>query len=582
MNKKGFVFIETIIVITVLITALLLIYAGFVNVLNNEKVHAYYDDPVYLYRSIYLKNFLEQNNTHVLFNGVDENAIIRFNCNYEGLIEDYGDLTLNTNAFCETLLSAINVDNLYLTQYNINDYKNCPNFYSGNSSITPSEMCLKLENLMDYPTYDYFRTLRSYSSDNKLITGYRMILVYKNLLSDVEDCNPADKVCTENEYVEHYYSSLKLSDAHTENKFKKVQVNVVNGTANVSEINTVEGRTVTVKITADSTHTVNSHATVSCTNGQTGLLSNSNFTVSNVTDNTVCTVTLPVKCSKANGSTWDYAYKGSSHTFTAACRGTYDIELWGAQGGNSGGKGAYVKGRISVDANQKLYLFIGGTNGYNGGAAGGIYSYDSNGGGASDVRLLNEITSLNSRIMVAGGGGASIVNGTVTAAGGAGGKNTGGNGSVAFYNNGCGTSVARCEECDTTTVNNVTCTTGNSCGCLSHDATGATQTRGGIGAHYLRYKSTNTYTLSTAADGRFGIGGVPGGGGGFYGGGGGLIAGNAYVGASGGSSCANGSLNVINNYYDCSTNNYKFTNISFTSGNNTGDGKAKITLVESF
>ena len=97
-----------------------------------------------------------------------------------------------------------------------------------------------------------------------------------------------------------------------------------------------------------------------------------------------------------------------------------------------------------------------------------------------------------------------------------------------------------------------------------------------------KYKSGTTYILSNASDGRFGVGGTPGGGGGFYGGGGGLIAGNAYVGGGGGSSCVNGSLDVIDNYYDCSSNNFKFNNITYTAGNNTGNGHATITLLESF
>ena len=581
MNKKGFVFVETIIVITVLITALLLIYAGFVSVLNNEKVHSYYDDPVYLYRSIYLKSFLEKNNTSVLFNGVDENGIIRFNCNYEGLIEDYDNVSLNTNAFCETLLSAINVDSVFLTQYNINDYKNCPNFYSKDNSLVPSEMCLKLENLMDYPTYDYFRTLRSYSDSNNLISGYRMILVYRNLLNDVEECNPNDVVCKENEYYENYYTSLKLQDAHTENKFKNVRVNVVHGSTSINSVNTVVGRDLTFAITP-ATNYKTDHAQVSCTNGQTGVVSGSNFVINNVTNDTVCTVTLMPKCSVADNTSWNFDYSGNSQTFTAACRGTYQIELWGAQGGGAGGKGGYTTGEISIDANQKFYLFIGGTNGYNGGAAGGVYPYDNAGGGATDVRLLNDISNLNSRIMVAGGGGGSIINGTYKAAGGNAGGRNGGKGKVTFFDNGCGESVAVCQECDTTVNGEVTCTTGTSCGCLSHDASGATQISGGSGAHYLKYKSGTTYILSNASDGRFGVGGTPGGGGGFYGGGGGLIAGNAYVGGGGGSSCVNGSLDVIDNYYDCSSNNYKFNNITYTAGNNTGNGHATITLLESF
>ena len=119
--------------------------------------------------------------------------------------------------------------------------------------------------------------------------------------------------------------------------------------------------------------------------------------------------------------------------------GIYQIELWGAQGGdaryqntnnlrpNSGGKGAYVKGTIRFERTTKLYLYIGGKGedqkyidqtqskgGFNGGGKGGVETHDTTypesgagGGGSTDLRLLkgdNE-ESLKSRIMVAGAGG---------------------------------------------------------------------------------------------------------------------------------------------------------------------------------
>ena len=125
-------------------------------------------------------------------------------------------------------------------------------------------------------------------------------------------------------------------------------------------------------------------------------------------------------------------------------RGTYKIELWGAQGGdarlansetmqeNIGGKGGYVSGIIRLTQSTQMYLFVGGRGqdqnsteqyaygkgGYNGGGDGGIDLYDSSlpesgagGGGSTDIRLTdnqtNPIISLKSRIMVAAGGGGS-------------------------------------------------------------------------------------------------------------------------------------------------------------------------------
>jgi hypothetical protein len=75
-------------------------------------------------------------------------------------------------------------------------------------------------------------------------------------------------------------------------------------------------------------------------------------------------------------------------------------EIVGASGaGSSPGLGAVVKGYLTVQSGQTLNLYVGGTNGYNGGGSSGIAS----GGGATDIRING--TNLNNRVIVAGGGG---------------------------------------------------------------------------------------------------------------------------------------------------------------------------------
>lgn len=94
---------------------------------------------------------------------------------------------------------------------------------------------------------------------------------------------------------------------------------------------------------------------------------------------------------------WEYSYENKSQDFTAPCSGTYKMELWGAQGGDSiedvssglqatsiGGTGSYVSGSLHISKNKTLYLYVGsqGENrtyndgigialgGYNGGGSG--------------------------------------------------------------------------------------------------------------------------------------------------------------------------------------------------------------------
>ncbi len=157
-----------------------------------------------------------------------------------------------------------------------------------------------------------------------------------------------------------------------------------------------------------------------------------------------------------------FSYTGSSQTFTAPYSGWYEIELWGAQGGNTrynangtgsivlGGKGSYINGKIFLTANQTLYIYIGGKGqdggtligtqalgGYNGGGAGlvgGTSEQNSGGGGGStDIRITsgawNSAESLASRIMVASGG-AGASNWVNAVSGGAGGCLIGLNGQL--------------------------------------------------------------------------------------------------------------------------------------------------------
>ena len=109
-----------------------------------------------------------------------------------------------------------------------------------------------------------------------------------------------------------------------------------------------------------------------------------------------------------------YEYTGTEQTFTAQSTGSYLIELWGAGAGTNdlNGRGAYTKGVINLSAGDNLYIYVGQSPTsfaatFNGG--GSCSNTCQPGGGATDVRLFrgdwNNLTSLRSRIMVAGGGG---------------------------------------------------------------------------------------------------------------------------------------------------------------------------------
>lgn len=155
-------------------------------------------------------------------------------------------------------------------------------------------------------------------------------------------------------------------------------------------------------------------------------------------------------------NTFKYDYTGVEQMFTSPKKGVYKIELWGASGGShngTGGNGSYTTGEITLEANEKLYVYVGERPTYTSGMCyetnqnaafnGNINGTCTGGGGATDVRLVagdwSSFDSLKSRIMVAAGGGGAYYAGK----GGDGGALTGLNGlGTASSNNATGGSGA--------------------------------------------------------------------------------------------------------------------------------------------
>ena len=217
---------------------------------------------------------------------------------------------------------------------------------------------------------------------------------------------------------------------------------------------------------------------------------------------------------------YNFYYTGDVQNFIAKCYGTYQLEVWGAQGGTSnaysndpahGGYGGYSYGIIALSSENTLYAYVGGQgesgvassstnseplNGYPNGGTVLLKrrSDDKNiniaaGGGSSHIArsqsLISDLSNnLSSLIVVAGGGGGSTNYWANIADGGAGGGYIG-NTTLANYNDA--------------------------------NPTGGTQSAGGAGGG------------NNGLEGSFGIGGgynnintrslSGGGGGGFYGGG---------------------------------------------------------------
>ena len=145
----------------------------------------------------------------------------------------------------------------------------------------------------------------------------------------------------------------------------------------------------------------------------------------------------PVTVVKSN---WSYSYTGAVQAWTCPLTGVYRLEAFGAQGGTAGGfkggAGAHVSGQLTIAKDQVLYIYVGGQGltvtssnsaqgGWNGGGVfngtftgtAGTQHYFCGGGGATDFALQGTVNStdwnnsahMNSRILVAGGGGGALL-----------------------------------------------------------------------------------------------------------------------------------------------------------------------------
>ena len=278
------------------------------------------------------------------------------------------------------------------------------------------------------------------------------------------------RIISENTYVVET-SENKLYAEYTEKEYT-INIGINNGSVSATSIKVIYGKENNLTVTPKSGYYISSG---SCTNGytisglKTGISATGSQTItiknnSNASDS-VCTIGTTVICPYTAGQVVKtFNYTGGIQSYTAACTGTYKLEVWGAQGGASicngnscsrGGYGGYAVGTKTLNINSTLYVGVGGagcTNGYssygcggyNGGGNGsGDYSDDESsggGGGATHIALTNRgiLPNYNSYrgevlIVAGGGGGASWYNvgnaGGGTGGGGGFGQGSNGNGS---------------------------------------------------------------------------------------------------------------------------------------------------------
>ena len=232
-----------------------------------------------------------------------------------------------------------------------------------------------------------------------------------------------------------------------------------------------------------------------------------------------------------------FNFTGAEQVFNIpSCATEILIECWGAQGQKYGGQGGYSSARYypSISYNT-LYVYVGGQNGYNGGGIGinPVSFISQNGGGASDLRLISN--NLNSRIIVAGGGGSAFSYGDVWPDPGFSHGGSGGVCAIDFIT--YGATGANGSDAGGSCFNvNAVQGTANNNNYRNYAHGGGGGSTGGINACFNVACNSTNGTIGTGGNG------YAGGGGGYYGGGSGSTQG-AYIneyGGGGGSSWVGG------------------------------------------
>lgn len=161
-KKKGFVFIETIMVTAVLTISLLMVYSAYSALIIKEKSRIKYNDSAYLYRTYYLEKFFKNFRLDMVASSLSKigniQVLASFGCT--------GDIFLNEEDnlnFCESILSELHVRHLYLTYNDLSFLQECTN---------TNGVCETLVQVNEQAA-SYLKTIGGKGKD-----GYRIIVEY--------------------------------------------------------------------------------------------------------------------------------------------------------------------------------------------------------------------------------------------------------------------------------------------------------------------------------------------------------------------------------------------------------------------
>lgn len=192
-KKKGFVFVETLIVVAVLTASLLMLYSTYSAIIQREKTRIKYNDSVYLYRTYYLEKFFRSfrldsltSSLNIIDTSKPISVLTGFGCTEDIFINEMDNLGL-----CEDLMQELHINNIYLTYNDLSMLQNCKN---------QSGVCEALVQVNDTAA-TYLKTI---GGEGKM--GYRIVAEYVEQKDGSKCNNPNTENC------QYYYATLSLGE----------------------------------------------------------------------------------------------------------------------------------------------------------------------------------------------------------------------------------------------------------------------------------------------------------------------------------------------------------------------------------
>lgn len=195
-NKKGFVFIETIVVVAVLTISLLMVYSTYSSMIMKEKTRIKYNDSVYMYRTYYLTKFFKNFRMDIIANRLGEKdelvngELVKKYTMITGFDYSSSEIFINEEdniGFAEDLMKQLHISHLYLTYKDLRFLQECKN---------QSGKCEALVQVRETAA-EYLKTIGGEGD------GYRIVVEFSE--------NKDGSSCV-GEKCQFYYTTLSLGD----------------------------------------------------------------------------------------------------------------------------------------------------------------------------------------------------------------------------------------------------------------------------------------------------------------------------------------------------------------------------------